>query len=258
MKEAFFHWLSGFGIEMTNLMELMVILGLILVASLLLHMMLRRVLLVWLVGLLGKTKQIWVPQPLQQRLFHRLAWVLEGIVLQVQAQIWLPYNSDSLTYINMVAQLWILLFLLLAFFTLLDCVLSVINRTHMGRNFPLRGIFQGIKLLASVLGGVLIIALLLGQSPLYLFSGLGAMTAVLMLIFKDPLLGLVAGIQLSANRMLNVGDWLEMDKCGANGEVIDIGLTTVKVSNWDNTITTIPTYTLISDSFINWQGMAES
>ena len=146
----------------------------------------------------------------------------------------------------------------LALFALLDCLLSLSRHTRLGRDLPLRGIFQGVKLVASILVGILMIALLLGKSPLFLFSGLGAMTAVLMLVFKDPILGLVAGIQLSANRMLSVGDWLQMDKYGADGEVTDIGLTTVKVSNWDKTITTIPTYALISDSFKNWQGMTES
>ncbi|MGQ7196810.1 mechanosensitive ion channel domain-containing protein, partial [Escherichia sp. HC-TM1] len=99
---------------------------------------------------------------------------------------------------------------------------------------------------------------LIGQSPAILISGLGAMAAVLMLVFKDPILGLVAGIQLSANDMLKLGDWLEMPKYGADGAVIDIGLTTVKVRNWDNTITTIPTWSLVSDSFKNWSGMSAS
>lgn len=96
------------------------------------------------------------------------------------------------------------------------------------------------------------------QIPLILLSGLGAMTAVLMLVFKDPIMGLVAGIQLSANNMISLGDWLEMPKYGADGAVIDISLTTVKVRNWDNTVTTIPTYSLISDSFKNWQAMTKS
>ncbi|MGJ7383602.1 mechanosensitive ion channel domain-containing protein, partial [Morganella morganii] len=113
-------------------------------------------------------------------------------------------------------------------------------------------------LIIAVLFSILIISLLIGKSPLILLSGLGAMTAVLMLVFKDPIMGLVAGIQLSVNDMLNVGDWLEMPKYGADGAVTDIGLTTVKVQNWDNTITTIPTYALISDSFKNWQGMTAS
>jgi len=100
--------------------------------------------------------------------------------------------------------------------------------------------------------------LLLNRSPTFFLSGLGALTAVLMLIFKDSILGLVAGIQIAANRMLNIGDWLEMPKYGADGDVIDISLTTVKVRNWDKTITTVPTYALISDSFKNWRGMSES
>lgn len=123
---------------------------------------------------------------------------------------------------------------------------------------PLKGIFQGIKLVTAIIIGILIISLLIGQSPAILISGLGAMAAVLMLVFKDPILGLVAGIQLSANDMLKLGDWLEMPKYGADGAVIDIGLTTVKVRNWDNTITTIPTWSLVSDSFKNWSGMSAS
>lgn len=258
MKEMFFNWLSGLGVDVTPMMALVIALGFIVLTAMVLHLVLHRILLVRLVGLLGKTKQMWLPPQLQQRLFYRLAFVFQGAVLLGQAEIWLPKASESLALIELLAQLWILLFLLLALFALLDCLLSLSRHTRLGRDLPLRGIFQGVKLVASILVGILMIALLLGKSPLFLFSGLGAMTAVLMLVFKDPILGLVAGIQLSANRMLSVGDWLQMDKYGADGEVTDIGLTTVKVSNWDKTITTIPTYTLISDSFKNWQGMTES
>ncbi|MCX4030536.1 mechanosensitive ion channel family protein [Aeromonas caviae] len=258
MKEMFFNWLSGLGVDVTPMMALVIALGFIVLTAMVLHLVLHRILLVRLVGLLGKTKQMWLPPQLQQRLFYRLAFVFQGAVLLGQAEIWLPKASESLALIELLAQLWILLFLLLALFALLDCLLSLSRHTQLGRDLPLRGIFQGVKLVASILVGILMIALLLGKSPLFLFSGLGAMTAVLMLVFKDPILGLVAGIQLSANRMLSVGDWLQMDKYGADGEVTDIGLTTVKVSNWDKTITTIPTYALISDSFKNWQGMTES
>ena len=258
MKEMFFNWLSDLGVDVTPMMALVIALGFIVLTAMVLHLVLHRILLVRLVGLLGKTKQMWLPPQWQQRLFYRLAFVVQGAVLLGQAEIWLPKASESLALIELLAQLWILLFLLLALFALLDCLLSLSRHTRLGRDLPLRGIFQGVKLVASILVGILMIALLLGKSPLFLFSGLGAMTAVLMLVFKDPILGLVAGIQLSANRMLSVGDWLQMDKYGADGEVTDIGLTTVKVSNWDKTITTIPTYALISDSFKNWQGMTES
>lgn len=120
---------------------------------------------------------------------------------------------------------------------------------------PIRGIFQGIKLMAAIVAVILAAALLVGKSPVILFSGLGAMTAVLLLIFKDPILGLVTGIQLSANDMLRVGHWLEMPQYGADGDVVDISLTTVKVRNWDKTITSIPGYALISDSFKNWRNI---
>jgi len=127
---------------------------------------------------------------------------------------------------------------------------------HM--RFPFRGLIQTIKLVACLLAGLLAISILLGKSPLLLLSGLGALSAILLLVFKDPILGFVAGIQLSANEMLAVGDWLEMPKYDADGDVIDIALTTVKVRNWDKTITTIPTYALISDSFKNWRGMTDA
>ncbi|MGL5949166.1 MAG: mechanosensitive ion channel family protein [Aeromonas sp.] len=258
MKETVFNWLASLGLNVTPLLSWVVAVSFIATISAALHMVLHRVLLVKLVGLLGKAKRSWLPLALQQRLFYRLAFVLQGIVLLAQAEIWLKHGSSSLEILYLVGQLWILLFMLLALFAFLDCVLSVSSHTQHSRSLPLKGIFQGVKLIASLMIGITMTALLLGKSPLYLFSGLGAMTAVLMLVFKDPILGLVAGIQLSANRMLHVGDWLQMDKHNADGEVSDIGLTTVKVSNWDKTTTTIPTYLLISDSFKNWQGMIDA
>lgn len=132
------------------------------------------------------------------------------------------------------------MYALLSVFSLLDVILNLAQKFPAASQLPLKGIFQGIKLIGAILVGILMISLLIGQSPAILISGLGAMAAVLMLVFKDPILGLVAGIQLSANDMLKLGDWLEMPKYGADGAVIDIGLTTVKVRNWDNTITTIP------------------
>lgn len=135
---------------------------------------------------------------------------------------------------------------LLSLFSLLDVIFNLSQKWPAASQLPLKGIFQGIKLIGAIIVGILMISLLIGQSPAILISGLGAMAAVLMLVFKDPILGLVAGIQLSANDMLKLGDWLEMPKYGADGAVIDIGLTTVKVRNWDNTITTIPTWSLVS------------
>lgn len=117
---------------------------------------------------------------------------------------------------------------------------------------------QLMKLLIFIVTAILVISTLLGKSPVIILSGFGALTAVLMLVFQNSILGFVASIQMAANNMVSVGDWIEMPKYGADGDVIEITLTTVKIKNWDNTITTIPTHALIADSFKNWRGMQES
>lgn len=220
----------------------------------LLHGVVRRV----ITDITRKAGQRWQHLPDADKFYRRSAFIFQGIVLQIQAGLWLDESSSLLSFIETATNQWTLLFGLLAFFSLLDFFQRLTyNKSHT-LNFPLRGLVQSIKLIASVLVVILAISMLMNKSPLILLSGLGAVSAVLMLVFKDPILGLVAGIQLSANDMLSVGDWLEMPKYGADGDVIDIGLTTVKVQNWDKTITTIPTYALISDSFKNWRGMSES
>ncbi|MFC5051947.1 mechanosensitive ion channel family protein [Rubritalea spongiae] len=140
----------------------------------------------------------------------------------------------------------------------LNIVERIYNRYEVSKKLPLKSFIQVIKVILFLVGLIFIISSVMGKSPLYIFSGLGAATAILMLIFKDSILGLVAGVQLSANQMVAVGDWIEMPKFGADGEITEVALTTVKVINWDKTITTVPTYALISDSFKNWRGMSES
>ena len=188
----------------------------------------------------------------------RLSYVLQGAIVIIQARLWFPPEAPILRILEVMTDQWIILFALLSLFTLLDIFQALSDRRPQQAHFPIRGLLQTVKLMASLLTVILAVSLLMNKSPLILLSGLGALSAVMLLVFKDPILGLVAGIQLSANNMLRVGDWLEMPKYGADGDVIDIALTTVKVRNWDKTITTIPTYALISDSFKNWRGMSES
>jgi miniconductance mechanosensitive channel len=195
---------------------------------------------------------------LSQKLLRRLSLIVQAAVVRLQAGVWFEESSFTFRLLDVMAEQGIILFVLLAFFTLLDIFLGISDLREKRSQFPLKGLMQTVKLIASVLTVIAIISLLMNKSPLLLLSGLGAISAVLLLVFKDPILGLVAGIQLSANNMLSIGDWLEMPKYGADGDVIDIALTTVKVRNWDKTITTIPTYALISDSFKNWRGMTEA
>lgn len=226
--------------------------------SLVIHFVLHRLLIRWAGSRATASRQIWQKALFERKLFNRLALTLQGIILQIQAGLWLDHQSALLLAIETATRLWILIFGTLALFSLLDALQDIFLRKPTMRHFPLRGVMQSIKLISAALISLLIISILMGKSLLILLSGLGAVSAVMMLVFKDPILGLVAGIQLSANNMLAVGDWLEMPKFGADGDVIDISLTTVKVRNWDKTITTIPTYALITDSFKNWRGMSDS
>ncbi|WP_111643249.1 mechanosensitive ion channel family protein [Marinimicrobium alkaliphilum] len=258
MKETLVDWLEGIGLDMTPLLTFGIVMGLILAISLLVHIVLHYGVLATISRLATRQENTWRRAIFDHSLFTRIAFALQGIIIYIQAGVWLDTDSDAQQLIQMLCQLWILMFATLALFSLLDVLLDIFRRHESNRKLPLRGIFQSVKLIAAILAIILMISILIGRSPLILFSGLGAMTAVLMLVFKDPIMGLVAGIQLSVNKMLAVGDWLEMPKYGADGEVTDVALTTVKVRNWDNTITTVPTYALIADSFKNWRGMTDA
>ena len=246
------------GIEINHTTSLVMIFGIIFITAIIVHVILHWVVLRAFEKRANASSRLWLQIITQNKLFHRLAFTLQGIIVNIQAALWLQKGSEAAEILVNCAQLWIMMYALLSLFSLLDVILNLSQKLPAASQLPLKGIFQGIKLISAILVGILMISLLIGQSPAILISGLGAMAAVLMLVFKDPILGLVAGIQLSANDMLKLGDWLEMPKYGADGAVIDIGLTTVKVRNWDNTITTIPTWSLVSDSFKNWSGMSAS
>lgn len=250
--------MQEFHITPSPLLSVGIALGLILVIAVITHLVLHKGLQKFLGRSAQKSKSIWQSAVYEGPLFKRVVFTIQAILIQIQAKLWLEPGTLSLTIISLVTELWIILFSVLALYALLDALLEISRLYRSFRELPLRGVFQSIKLITSVLAVVFGISAIIGKSPVILFSGLGAMTAVLMLVFKDPIMGLVGGIQLSANQMLSVGDWLEMPKYGADGDVIDITLTSVKVQNWDKTITTIPTYALITDSFKNWRGMQES
>jgi miniconductance mechanosensitive channel len=140
----------------------------------------------------------------------------------------------------------------------IDVFHDLYREQDLSRKRPIKGFVQLGKVVLFLVAGVIVVTTLLNQSPLGILSGLGAMSAVLLLIFRDSILGFVAGVQLSANNLVEIGDWIEMPKYDADGDVIDITLQSIKVQNWDKTITTIPIYALTSDSFRNWRGMTES
>lgn len=256
MQNYLINLLNQHNIQFSQYISLGIILGLIIIIAVVVHFIVHKIFIARFSH--RYANQYWSVYLIEHKVFNRLAYALQGFLVYMQARLWFNDGEFLKEILIVASQIWVLIALTLSFFAILDTGLSLCQRSGLVKKLPIRGIIQSIKIILSVLITILSISLLIDRSPLLLLSGLGAMTAVLMLIFKDPLLGLVAGIQLSANKMLNVGDWLEMPKYGADGDVIDITLTTVKVQNWDKTITTIPTYALISDSFKNWQGMTES
>ncbi|MBT0726168.1 mechanosensitive ion channel family protein [Rosenbergiella australiborealis] len=259
MQLSLQHWLQAYGLtRYTDIIATLIMLAAMGGLCLVIHVLLHKVLLPILKKQSDKSPHLWSKSLFKHLLFNRATWLLQAVLFQLLLQLLFDPHSILFTALTTLCQLWMMLLCLLIGFSLLDVIQAITSKSAFAQQIPLRGIVQSIKLIMAILVVVLMISLLLGKSPGSLLTGLGAMTAVLMLVFRDPILGLVAGIQLSANDMLKIGDWLDMPKYGADGAVIDINLTTVKVHNWDKTIVTIPAYALISDSFKNWRGMSES
>src|SRR5690606_22426695 len=192
------------------------------------------------------------------KVITRLAHVVPALVLSAGINAVPDLSETAVIVVRNVCSAYIVLTVALAIGALLNSINGIYNRCPMARDKPIKGYLQVIQIVVFALAAILIVASLLDRSPLILLSGLGAMAAVLMLVFQDTLLSLVASVQISSGDMVRVGDWIEMPQLNADGNVIDIALHTVRVQNWDRTITTIPTKRLISESFKNWRGMTES
>ncbi|WP_149087270.1 mechanosensitive ion channel family protein [Pseudomonas prosekii] len=200
----------------------------------------------------------WVNDLRHNKVFHRLAQMTPSLVIQFGLYLVPELSKTSLIFLGNVALAFTILFLLLAASALLSALLDIYARTEHARTRSIKGYVQLTKMVLYVLGAIIIVATLIDRSPLLLLSGLGAMSAVILLVYKDTLLSFVASVQLTSNDMLRVGDWIEMPQVGADGDVVDITLHTVKVQNFDKTIVSIPTWRLMSESFKNWRGMQQS
>lgn len=208
--------------------------------------------------LLQKAKGSFLPILGQSNALHYAYLMTVVLVFNALGEVLFHPGEDLRRLIGVVSNVLTLIFFSLSLASFIDVLGRMAKRNRKLDALPIQGFQQTLKLVLAVITVILIISVLMGQSPGIVISGFGAMTAVLMLVFQNPIMGFVAGIQLSANNMLKVGDWLEMPKFGADGDVIEIGLTTVKVQNFDKTVTTIPTSALITDSFKNWSGMQAS
>lgn len=218
----------------------------------------RRFVMKGIIRLAKQTMTDWNDVLLREKFFQRASHFAPALVIYFLAPLAFGGHGSVMAVAQCAARIYMLIAGLLVADSLLDTVVDISRSRNLPYKASVRGVAQAFKIVLYIIIGVVILSMIAGKSPAFFIGGMGAMTAVLILIFRDSILGFVAGIQISANEMVNIGDWIEMPKYGADGDVIDISLTTVKVRNWDQTIITIPTYAMISDSFKNWRGMTES
>ena len=200
----------------------------------------------------------WQEYLTKRNLGRKCLLAIPGIVLYFLLYSVFERGSAILIWFHKVDLIYLICVFLIIANSILLTFLDLYSHTDKNKTHPLKGLIQGLQVILYFVAGIIIIAILLDKSPTVLLTGLGASAAVLMLVFKDSILGFVSGVQLSQNNMIRIGDWIQMPDGSANGTVMEITLNTVKVRNWDNTISTIPPYTLISTTFKNWRGMAES
>ena len=194
----------------------------------------------------------------RRALLRNILLLIPGIGADFALHFGLVHKANLMLLFDKLIWAYISVIVILIFNSVLLALMDIYGRSEKSRNHPLKALFQGLQVALWFVGGIIVLAILIGKSPKVLLTGLGASAAVLMLIFKDSILGFVAGVQLSQNNMLRIGDWIQMPDGSANGTVEEVTLNTVKVRNWDNTITMMPPYTLVSSPFKNWRGMAES
>ena len=201
---------------------------------------------------------VWNTLLMKRRVFHNLIHTIPGILIYALLPMAFVRGKELLLISQKICAIYIIMSLLLALNGVLLMILDVYTEKATAKNRPMKGFIQVLQVLLFFVGGIIMIAILVNKSPASLFAGLGASAAILMLVFKDTILGFVAGIQLSANDMVRLGDWITLPSGNANGVVQEITLNTVKIQNFDNTISTVPPYSLVSNPFQNWRGMVES
>jgi len=235
----------------------LIVLAVLVVLAVIANYLAKRFILKLVEHFAARSSTDWDDVLVKRKFFRRLSHFAPALVIYLMSSVFFE-NETAVIVTRRIAEIYMLFVTIFAIDAFLSSVVDIYHSYDTAREVPVRIIVQVAKILLYAIIAIIILSTVIGKSPAFFIGGLGAMAAVLMLIFKDPILGLAAGIQLSANNMVRVGDWIEMPKFGADGDVIDISLTTVKVQNWDKTIVTIPTFALVSDGVKNWRGMSES
>lgn len=260
MNETIVGWLQGWGMSVDKLIWLywIVTIGALTLIVYLADLICRKIFIPTVKMITHKTRLKWDDILLNDHLLRDITRLIPPILISGLLPIVFHKEHWGFEFALKVNWIYLIVVATKLICTFLSSLYELSNRQERLRNHPLKGVYQMLKIVFICIAIIIIISILINKNPGYILTALGASAAVLMLVFKDSIMGLVAGVQLSANDMLRAGDWISMPKYGADGDVVEVTLTTVKVQNWDKTITTIPPYALVSDSFQNWRGMKES
>ncbi|HOP59018.1 MAG TPA: mechanosensitive ion channel [Bacteroidales bacterium] len=256
MKE----WFINMGMAESSSVLISSILAFIglLVFSWLVYFTVSKVIIHFLKKLANRTNTNWDNILFDQKVFRRLSHLIPAVIIHYGASVILKEFPSYVEFIQTITYLYMVVAGLLVIIAVINGFHEIYNTLPVSKDRSVKGIVQVVKIFVYILGLGVVLSIILKKDLTTFFAGMGAMAAVVMLVFKDSILGFVAGVQLSANDMVRLGDWIEMPGRNADGTVIDISLNTVKVRNWDQTISTIPPYALITESFTNWRGMEES
>lgn len=247
--------ISGQGIPYLNAAIILFFLTLLAYLSLVIS---KQVIIRLLHSFFLRTKTKWDDLLIEYKIFNGLAHIVPALIIKAGAPIAFADFVNLLPFVLKITDIYILIALAMLILSFLKAMEHHLSALTIFKDKPISSYFQLARIIFYIGTGILVLSILMGKSPLVFLSAFGAMTAILLLVFKDTILGLVASVQISSNDMFRVGDWVEMPKFNADGDVLAINLNTVKIRNWDKTITTVPTYYFITDSFKNWRGMQES
>lgn len=253
-------WLEQIGInsQPTDGLATSLLLSLCLLAAMLAYFIVKRVVIEGVNIIILRSKATWDDVFVRFRVLEKLAILVPAVVLNLFVPVAIKEQAVLAHLFDRILSMVLAILIIRAIYAALDAINEIADINLVNRRLPIKSFVQLTKLFLFFIGLIICISILADQSPVYFLSGLGVATGFVMLVFRDTILGFVAGIQLAANRMVSKGDWIQMDKYGADGAVEEVSLNTVKVRNWDNTITMIPAYALVSDAFKNWRGMSES
>ena len=250
-------WLQQLGVAEGSLLtvqRIMVIAAILLIAYVL-DMICRKIVMPGVRKVTAKTQITWDDYLLNDDVLNNVCHLIPPVVVYALIPFAFPHEPALLEFVLKICWIYITVVGMKLVCAFLTSLYTISSEHEKLKNHSMKGFYQMIKLIVICIGSIIIISTLIDKDPIAILTGLGAGTAILMLVFQDTIKGLVAGVQLTANDMLRPGDWITMPKYGADGDVIEVTLTTVKVRNWDKTITTVPPYALVNDSFQNWRGM---